>query len=111
MNEGRKHIAISSQAPVFGFEEETAKKIIEIITGNAEVDKIILFGSRATGDFSERSDIDLAVDSSEEILHLKQILEEEVPTLLKFDLVDLKKVNDGLKKEILKQGRILYEKV
>jgi len=94
----------------FGLDEEILDRIVEIIKGNTSVNRLFLFGSRATGNFRDRSDIDLAVDSAEEVFFLRQELEEEVATLLKIDLVDLKKINEELKNEILKEGQILYEK-
>ena len=52
--------------------------------------KIILYGSRAKGTATERSDIDIAVSgvASHEILDLQENL-EEIPTLYTIDLVDL----------------------
>ena len=49
----------------------------------------MLFGSRARGDFHDRSDIDLAIygslDSTQRALFLDQI--EALPYLMKFDVV------------------------
>ncbi len=50
--------------------------------------RLVLFGSRARGDFHERSDIDLAVYGMPEENHASFWLEaEELPTLLKLDIV------------------------
>ena len=64
---------------------EEIKKIAE----KYEVKKIILFGSRARGDYHRASDIDLAVEGgriTDFILDVK----ETTSTLLNFDIVDLK---------------------
>lgn len=50
--------------------------------------KVILFGSRARGDGRPRSDIDLAV-SGGDIVCFRTDIDEEVRTLLMFDVVDL----------------------
>ncbi|MDO4988418.1 MAG: nucleotidyltransferase domain-containing protein [Synergistes sp.] len=75
------------------------------------IDKIILFGSRARGDNRERSDIDLAV-SGKNVADFYDDIEENTHTLLMFDVVALDgKLSDELRKEIEKDGVVLYEKV
>ena len=77
---------------------------------NAE--KILLFGSRARGDNSERSDIDLAIygmPQKNRAFFWSDI--DDLPTLLDFDLVHITEHTDAaLIQEIKKDGVILYEK-
>ena len=71
--------------------------------------KVVLFGSRARGTHTERSDIDLAVRGGNFDAFYWDIM-ENVHSLLSFDLVNLdSQVSDGLKKEIERNGIILYE--
>ncbi|MDO4583292.1 MAG: nucleotidyltransferase domain-containing protein [Planctomycetia bacterium] len=73
--------------------------------------KVLLFGSRARGDHRECSDIDLAI-SGGDVLRFSLEVEEEVETLLRFDVVDLDdSVQAELQKEIEEKGVVLYEKV
>lgn len=52
--------------------------------------RLVLFGSRARGDHRPRSDIDLAIyDMPEENRGAFWLEIEELPTLLKFDLVHI----------------------
>lgn len=78
---------------------------------NYNVDKVILFGSRARGDHNRVSDIDLAVAGGN-FTRFAIDVEEETSTLLKFDVVDL---NGSMQKElrdaIEKEGKVLYEKI
>ncbi len=75
------------------------------------VKKVILFGSRARGTHSEKSDIDLAV-SGGDVLNFYYDLEEKAWTLLLFDVVNLDKgISEELQKEIDRDGAILYEEV
>ncbi len=75
------------------------------------ISKVILFGSRARGDNRERSDIDLAV-SGGNITEFALDAEEEIETLLMFDVVDLDKIlSPELLAEIERDGVILYEKI
>lgn len=74
--------------------------------------KIILFGSRARGDYSKVSDIDIAVDlklSFREKRKLRDKLDKLVG-LYSLDLVFLNEVENNFKKQIFKEGVILYEK-
>lgn len=75
-------------------------------------DRLILFGSRARGDNHDRSDIDLAVYGiQEEDKSLFWYDIEELPTLLKFDIVHIDDNTDtDLLESIRKDGVVLYEK-
>ena len=72
--------------------------------------KIILFGSRAKGTYTERSDIDIAVSGGDFDAFYYDI-KEKIHSLLTFDVIDLdKNVSEELKKEIDRDGVIIYEK-
>lgn len=75
------------------------------------VEQVYLFGSRARGDYKERSDIDLAFRggrSDEFILAVS----EDTNTLLEFDVVDLSlPIQQELLESIERDGVLLYEKV
>ncbi len=79
------------------------------------IEEIWLYGSRARGDFSDRSDIDLAIlcpkATGQEWLVIEEIL-EEADTLLKIDSVrfDLLPKSDKLRDNILKFKKVLYKK-
>ena len=72
----------------------------------------MLFGSRARGDNHDRSDIDLAVFGMPEINKSGFWSDiEDLPTLLKFDIVHLDHKTDKLLMDnIIKYGIIIYEK-
>ncbi|WP_302972846.1 nucleotidyltransferase family protein [uncultured Ruminococcus sp.] len=90
--------------------ERVEKEIIQLAK-QYDIQKVILFGSRARGDNWERSDIDLAV-SGGDISRFALDLDEEVWTLLLFDVVNLDEpVQPALLKEIARDGVLIYEKV
>ena len=73
-------------------------------------DKVILFGSRARGTHTERSDIDIAVCGGDFDAFYWGV-KETVHSLLTFDIVNYSAgVSDELKEEIEKDGVIVYEK-
>ncbi|MDE6852657.1 MAG: nucleotidyltransferase domain-containing protein [Lachnospiraceae bacterium] len=78
-----------------------------------QVQKIVLFGSRARGDYREKSDIDLAIYGCQDFLDLSEQLEEELWSLLQLDLIDMNgnSVSKELMDEIERDGVILYEAV
>jgi uncharacterized protein len=79
------------------------------------VNKIILYGSRARGDFQPRSDIDLAVLCPDAgVQDWQKILNiiDEADTLLAIDCIqyDILALDNPLKQAIDRDGIILYEK-
>lgn len=87
-------------------------KMIADIGKKYDVEKIVLYGSRARGDNRERSDIDIAVfgaatDRKNDIIEAI----DQLPTLLDFDIVFIsEKTNESLLKNIEKDGIILMNK-
>lgn len=89
---------------------ETLKVEIIDLALQCKLDKVILFGSRARGDNHERSDIDLAIQGGNTIAFAASV-DEDIPTLLMFDIVDLDKPAQAeLLEEIRKDGIVIYEK-
>ena len=85
----------------------------EIITQakKYQIQKVILFGSRARGDNKEKSDIDLAVTGGN-VTEFRLAVDDEVRTLLMFDVVNLDElVQKPLLQSIEHEGVILYEKI
>lgn len=76
-----------------------------------QIRKVILFGSRARGDFKRTSDIDLAVTGGD-IISFTLAVDEETSTLLMYDMVNLDaSVQRELRDSIEKEGKILYEEI
>ena len=75
------------------------------------VKKLILFGSRARGTNHARSDIDLAV-SGGDISNFAETLDEQIDTLLPFDVINLdENIDADFQAEIDRDGIILYEEL
>lgn len=78
------------------------------------VTRAVLFGSRARGDNTERSDYDIAVYGNllqEEISGLSNAFDEELPTLHKVDLIFVQKTDNAkLLSEIERDGVEIYVK-
>ena len=83
-------------------------EVIEEIRNLAQkydIEKVILFGSRARGDFRRTSDIDIAVTGGD-FARFALDVDEETSTLLEYDIVNLDRdMQDELRESIEKEGR------
>jgi len=89
------------------FLEELRRIVLDLLS--KKDCRVFLFGSRARGDYRRSSDADVAVEglSEEEFRKFKALLEElveESSIPFTVDVVDLSRVSDSLKEEILKEG-------
>lgn len=74
------------------------------------IQKVVLFGSRARGTHANRSDVDIAV-SGGNFDSFYWAVKEKVHSLLSFDIIEWNgDVSEELKKEIEKDGIVIYEK-
>lgn len=107
ISEENNNIVFANQ---YNLPQRVLKEIL-ILAQKHAIQKVILFGSRARGNYSERSDIDIAVYGKNFDAFYWDI-KEKVHSLLSFDVVDLNKnISDELKNEIALEGVILYEKI
>ena len=89
---------------------ERVLRDISSIARKHSVTKVILFGSRARGTNTERSDIDIAVYGGDFDSFYWDI-KENVHSLLMFDVIEAdSSISEKLKKEIEKDGVTIYEK-
>ncbi len=85
-------------------------KDISAFALKSSVNKVVLFGSRAKGTNTDRSDVDIAVYGGDFDSFYWDI-KEKMYSLLSFDVVDAdKSLSDELKKEIERYGIVIYEK-
>ena len=95
---------------MYGLRDELLREIIELAK-KYDLTSVTLFGSRARGDYRERSDIDLAV-SGGDFDRFALDVDEETSTLLMFDIVNLDgAVQPELLENIRREGKQLYAKI
>ena len=78
------------QSSKYGLPEQDLNKVVSVLQTNPKIKKAILFGSRAKGNFTVGSDVDIAL--AKKHLSLDDVLEAklEIDNLLlpwKFDLL------------------------
>jgi len=82
------------------------------LTRISEVNKMVVFGSRAFGDYETYSDLDLAIDaptiSKFEWLKIKEYVTYDLRTVIKISLVHYSTNPPNLKERINLTGTIIY---
>ena len=97
----------------FGLEASEMDKIIKSIASIEGVDKAVLFGSRAKGNYKLYSDVDISLVGKSltysDILRLHSIIDDLLlPYEIDLNIFDLIQ-NENLKEHILRCGRVIYE--
>lgn len=98
----------------FGLSDKTIKVITDLFKKYTQINKVIIFGSRARGNFKNSSDIDMAICGEnidfKFIRHISAEL-DELPTPYSFDVLNYSDVeNNEIKTNIDKDGVIFYQK-
>lgn len=89
---------------------ERVMRDLIIFSKEYNIQRLILFGSRARGTHTDRSDIDIAV-SGGDFDSFYWAVKEKVHSLLLFDIVEWNAdISEELKKEIERDGVVIYEK-
>ena len=99
----------------FGLRWETIKKINFVFQTFDEIDAVVLYGSRAKGNFKPGSDIDLVLKGERLDLHLLNKISLALDDLLlpyTFDISIYHQINNpDLIDHIIRVGKIFYTKV
>jgi len=93
-----------------GIEAEFEQKILAVLTALMPGVTIYLFGSRARGTHSPRSDIDIALQGPEKLSRhaiaeiVRMLQASDIP--YKIEIVDFNRVSDDIRESILEEGII-----
>jgi len=89
--------------------EEIIAQVVKIILKHSKPERIWLYGSRASGEAKESSDIDIAFDDKE--FKSEWLIEEEIEkiqTLIKIDVKNIAHTEERFRQRVLSTGRVLY---
>lgn len=89
---------LMNKKQIYGLPEKDLESVISIIRNNFKVDEIILFGSRAKGNFEKGSDVDIAIKGKELILNDLLNISIEVDELLlpyNFDILIYNRIEEN----------------
>src|SRR3990167_8301275 len=95
----------------YGLEKAELQKIISIVSAYPDIESVVLFGSRAMGNYKKASDVDIAIRTKNSdhfsTAHLKGQFEDETNIPYFFDVIDYNTIsNIELKKHINEEGII-----
>ncbi len=87
------------------------RNVIQRAEGSVKPTRIWLYGSRARGDARENSDFDLAFEITDNSQWSEFVTDvnDNPPSLHKYDLVNLDLSDQSLKEAINKEGLVIYE--
>ena len=100
---------------LFGLSDEVIADLAHAFDSVQNVDEVVIFGSRAKGNFSEGSDIDLAAKGGgitlDTILEIKDRI-EQLDLLYQVDILDYRSIGD---KEVVdhidRVGKVLWRRL
>lgn len=97
----------------YGIYDKSFLLILESFKSFPEIEKAIIFGSRAMGNYKKGSDIDLAIvgnNINDRIkTRLSSMLNQELPIPYFVDVVDYKSISsEELVKHIDTEGKLIY---
>ena len=96
----------------FGLTEENISKITSVFNRYPEIERVLIYGSRAKGNFKKSSDIDLTLIGEKINLQLLNKVELELDDLLlpySFDISALHQIsNTEVMEHISRVGMIFY---
>ncbi len=98
---------------LFGLKKGDIQNIISVLQSEKTVEEAIIFGSRAKGNYSEGSDVDIALKgknlSLQLIGHISFLLNEETLMPYRFDVINYHSIKSGeLMAHIDRVGEIIY---
>ena len=96
----------------FGLPDRTVNELINFFKSKPEIEKVLIYGSRAKGTFKNGSDIDFAIWTDDEENSYRIAWElDELSTPYKFDVTSYKSLtNEKFKKSIDLDGKLFYSR-
>ena len=96
----------------YGLSQCKITKLQDVFSKYPAIERAILFGSRAKGNYRRGSDIDISLMGTINFTELSR-METEIDDLLLPEMVDLNRYNDlnneALKEHINRVGKVIYQ--
>lgn len=95
---------------MFGISEVVYDRIMQYFKQHSHINKVILFGSRAKNEYSHSSDIDLCIDSSDDLRGSIVLDLQELTGIYSCDILFEDKISGEIKNQIQRDGIVIYSK-
>jgi len=93
---------------MYGIDKKVFKKLINYFENNSNIEKVVIFGSRAKGTENINSDIDLCIS---DIGKCKGSIVEEINDIIGIyscDIIFIDSLNENIEKQITRDGIEIY---
>ncbi|MCD6533365.1 MAG: nucleotidyltransferase domain-containing protein [Deltaproteobacteria bacterium] len=102
-------------APTIDLPADAIRQLVDIVSSYPEINRLLVFGSRALGNAKAGSDVDLAVVGEKVtpqiVTAIHYYLEEETVLPYFFDVIHFESIdNPALRKHIINHGKIIYQR-
>ncbi len=98
----------------FGITDKSYQLLIDTFSKQTEVEQVIIFGSRAKGNYKGGSDIDLAIKGNnitpKLAMDISAFLNEDLPIPYKIDVIDYASLEHAALKEHIDRAGIEFYK-
>lgn len=99
----------------FGLKESDLDYIVNVVKEFKEIEKAVIFGSRAKGNYKPGSDVDIAIYGDDvtfdTLSTLHSMLEQRSPLPYFFDIIDYTHLNHNeLREHIDRVGSVIFKK-
>ncbi len=98
----------------YGLTNKQFKLIEDTIISFSEIEKVLIFGSRAENNFKPSSDIDLAIfgkDINNDVVNKLSSQLDDLPLPFMFDIINFKNISNlSLQHKIDVQGKLFFER-
>ena len=99
---------------MYGLTDKSYKELLGILSSIPEIEEVLIYGSRARGDFCRASDVDLSIKGKNVVRHTLAVLndklyESHIPQIFDTHIYsDIK--NPEFKNNVDKDGKVIYRK-
>lgn len=99
----------------FGLRQSDLDYIVDVIKQFPEIEKAVIFGSRAKGNYKPESDVDVAIYGKkvtfDTISALHSLLDDQGPLPYFFDIIDYTRLNNKeLKEHIDRVSKVIFHR-
>ncbi|WP_053405524.1 nucleotidyltransferase family protein [Persicobacter sp. CCB-QB2] len=99
----------------FGISEQSWRQLIEALSRFPQIERAVIFGSRALGNYKRGSDIDLAIYGKQVderlLFQLRSFIEEETFIPYFMDILHYEKITHlPLRNHIDQEGKVIFAK-
>ena len=98
----------------FGLAEKVVERVVDVFKGHSDIEKVIIYGSRAKGTFRAGSDIDLTLLGASLTPSLLSVIASELDALNTAYLFDLSIFNELKSQELIEHiervGQVFYQR-